>query len=437
MGADEMSEYYDWDKRIVGIHERFEQQKENKLEKIDDSLTHGKEYYYLLGWCGGGQKKVNFTMAYCNGKLYYIEQDYVFESNDDGTNPKILVRISDYFKSGKPNTIYASKIFLEVNSTGIYLQHFEKKFTVLSFTLDGKYKNTMTLNGKIIMPYIHGKRLYYVLVKGGTKEVACYADIETGRGGTILETSKVLEICGDMQKVVMKARFTKTKNGTTVTETGSYLYDFSKEECVCLTSENAQPHRVLKFTDEFIPGSDKFVQDKKSIEIRMVDIVRNIMWVAIPLKEKTEDGIKVQEYWEAMELKKEGKPIVNAPIWRITTSQLVAGTFGYNIKDSTFFDGNHFLNGRGVSTMKFYNVSGKSMDFANRTNGGACNKYRVLNGYVYSDFEQMGCEQYRLCDDKMEFVKECWFAREHVAIGEDMPPVDITEYITEFENREK
>lgn len=432
-----MKIYYDISKRAENIKERFEKQKNCKLCPIDDSLIHGKEYHYLLGWGGEGEKKVNCVLAYCNKKLYYLEQGYVFESNDDGTDARILIKISDYFKTDFVNTIYFAKIFLEVNSTGIYLQHFERKFTVLQFTLEGKYVKKLEIRGNIAQPYIYGSRLYYVHIKGVGKEAACYIDIEREIPIQMLEASKILELYGDMNKVVMKARYQKLKTNGEIIETGWYLYDLISKECVCLTSENGQPHRTIKNPDEYVVCGDKYTQGKPHLEIRLVDLARNMMWVAIPFKERAENGVKTQEYWEAYELKIEGEPIENAPIWRITPSQLSPGTFEYNIKDATYFDGNNFLNGRALTSMRSYDIEGNVVEYATRTNSGACNKFRVLNGYVYSDFEQGGFEQYSIENGVMEYVRDCWFAREHVSMNKAMPPLDISEYIIEYEGRRK
>lgn len=432
-----MSDYFNEEKRIQGIKERFEKQKNYRLTPVDFSLTPGKEYYTVLSWNNDGQKKINFSTSYYNGKIYYIEQGYVFESNSDGTEQRILITINEYFKTSKVNTIYNSKIFLEVNSTGIYLQHFEKKVTVLRFSLEGMHRKTVQLNGRVIKPYIYGTRIYYVLVKGATKEVLRYYDMNTDADVMVAEASSVLDFCANGDKAVAKVRFEKTKQGTVVREIGWYIYDLKKEESVCLSSENAQPHRVWKYIDEFIEGSAKYVPDKERINIRWVDLARNIMWIASPYREVAENGVKTQEYWEAFELKYEGEPIADAPIWRITPSQLVSSKNGYAVKDASYFDGNSFLNGRGLTTMKSYNVEGDCVDYATRTNGGACNKFRVLNGYVYADFEHAGFEQYRLENEKMEYVRDCWFAREHMEMSKEVGPLNIDEYINEYKNRDK
>lgn len=404
-----MDDYYDETFRIANIKERFEQRKEFRLPPNEGAHSHGKEHHFSLSWNGDGQKFINYKIDFYNGRLYYLDLGYLFSCNEDGTDRQILLKVGDYFKTEMAVSVTASTVFLAVNRCGIYLYQHNKQLSVVLFSHAGQRKKNFSIKGSASQVYIAEAHIYYSVPKGISKHAICYLDTKTNTTTTVLEVSKVLELYGNMGMIVAKVSYEKVKSGNTIFDEGWYRYTIATGELVCLSSGNCPPHLVFTCPDAYIEGTSKYVEFKDKLTIRAVDLDREIMWIATPFIEKLGNGRTSQEYWEPMVLAPEGAPIVDAPIWRLTHRQFITGTRTKQVNESSYFDGTCFLNGRSLTFMKSFDISGFSENYCQEIDQGACQTFRVLHGHVYADFNGKGWEQYKLEDGKMHFVRSGQF----------------------------
>lgn len=402
-----MYDYYDEDTRIATVAARFEEKKHLRLPPNSAHHSHGKEYHFSLNWSTDGQKFINYKLDYYNGKLYYLDLGYLFECAEDGSNPKVLVKISDYFKTDIAVSVRASNVFLAVNGSGIYLYQHGQQLTVAWFSLDGALIKEIAIKEDASQVYVAEGLIYYVVTKSDSKQAICCMKAEDESVQVILEATRVLELYGSTEKAVMKVYYEKNKLGRLLSDEGWYEYSLQAEELLCLSSGNCPPHHVWEYPDEYMEGHPSYIDFKDKVRIRAVDLERNIMWIATPLKERLGNGITSQEYWEPMELTPEGAPITNAPIWRLTPPQFAPGTTEKQVNEASYFDGTCFLNGRSLYLTKSYDVEGHLEQYGISENRGSCHVFRVLHGHVYADFEGTGWEQYKIEDYKLTFVRAC------------------------------
>lgn len=404
-----MFDFYDEEARTIDIKNRFEQQ-QGKTLPAKTEYSHGKEYHFVHRWSGDGQKIINYKLDFYDGRLYYLDQGYLFSSNQDGTDIKILLKVSEYFKTDVAVNVNASNVFIAVNQTGVYLYQHDRELLVACFTLDGNYIQNHAIAGDTSLVYIAGKHLYYVrTTQNETRQQVYLIDLETGVKQILFTATKILELYGDAQKVALKATFEARFGEHDIEDTGWYLYTFSDATARCLSCDSCPPHLVFDRPEAYIEGTSSYIEFKDRVQIRMVDLVRNMMWIATPLQEKLKNGMTSYEYWEAYALEVEGTVVADAPIWRLTTSQFSAGSRGKLVNQASYFNGSCFLNGRSLYQMKSYQVDGTSIQYGKSKTRGACNNFRVLGGYVYADFDGNGWEQYQLDQTKLTFVRACQF----------------------------
>lgn len=401
-----MYDYYDHNVRSTTVAERFQERKQLRLPPNNEYHSHGKEYHFSLSWSGDGRKFINYKLDYLNGKLYYLDYGYLFESNEDGTERKIILKVAEFFKTDIAVSVKSSNVFLAVNASGIYLYQHLEQLTVIRFSLTGEFIKRVTIQGDVSQVYIAEQIIYYVMGKRGGKQVACYMELETQITDIIMETSQVLELYGNCQRAVLKVRFKMTHQGRELVDDGWYDYCLESKKLTCISSGNCQPHLLWVNPKRYIEGTADYVEFKDFLPIRGVDLGRNLMWVATTKKERLENGIVVQEYWEPMELAPEGAPVETAPIWRITSAQLT-GTIEKQVNEASYFDGSCFLNGRSLYVVKSYDVEGNVEQYGRSKERGACNVFRVLHGHVYADFDGVGWEQYKIEDYQLSFVQAC------------------------------
>lgn len=405
-----MNDFYNTRTMLQDIKERYEKQKKFRVGTVDHSLTHGKEYHYFLKWSGSGEKIINYTMDYYKGKIYYLDHGYLFQSDENGNDQKVLIEIEDYFNVDSVSSMTYSQVFVSVNNSGIYLYEHGNKSTIIRFSLEGEYIQTRYIKGEMLHAYIFESRIYYVLNVTTKKQSVNYMDMKDGVKHTIFEAGLIMELYGDYDKVVMRAQYSKSKSGVEVSAKGWYLYSLKEEKAFCLSSKEYPPHRVMEYPEDFMEEKKQYINNRKRIIIRSIDLTKDIMWVATYLKEKTEDGIQSMEYWEPRKLAVEGEAITDLPIWRLTPAQFGTGENSIHVSEASYFDGNCFLNGRGVYTMKCYDIEGKCTSYGLSADKGACNRFRVLHGYIYADFDGKGWEQYKIEEHQLTFIRKCWFA---------------------------
>ncbi len=333
----------------------------------------------------------------------------MFESMEDGSGCKILLRIGDYFKTETVVSITDSNVFLAVNGSGIYLYQHDKGLHVAWFTLEGELKKEMSISGNISQVYVAENRMYFAKAKTSAKQQICYFDCETKALTPVMEVSKTLELYGNVDIIVFKVAFEKVRAERSLYDEGWYLYRVATKELVCLSSGNCPPHFVVEKPDAYLEGSSQYIPFKDKLTIRAVDLVRNMMWVATPLKEKLQGGVSSQEYWEPMVLEQEGAPILDVPIWRMTNLQFTSGAKTQQIVGASYFDGSCFLNGRALYYIKSFGIDGSVVNYGEDKERGACQHFRVLNSHIYVDLEGTGWEQHKIEDGKLTFVRLCQF----------------------------
>lgn len=402
-----MFDYYDESTRIATVAERFEAQKHLQLTPNTPSHSHGKEYHFSQDWSGEGQKFINYKIDFYNCYLYYLELGYLVSCREDCTDHKLLIKISDHFTTDMAVSVTASTVFLAVNETGIYLYQHGKQLLVRHFSLDGQLIKSHTVSGNISQVYIAKGHLYYVLSKGEPKQMACVLSMADDVTSTLFTATSILELYGDEERAVLHATFQKTVQDHSIEDEGWYLCPLDDQPATCLTSGNCPPHCVWDNIERYLPGNPQYVEFKDKLKIRAVDLWRNIMWIATPLKERLADGIVSLEYWEPMTLAPEGAPITDAPIWRITSGQFTPGKFEKQVNEASYFDGTCFLSGRSLYIMKSYTVEGNTFFYGQSQSRGACHHFRVLNGHVYSNFDGNGWEQCKICQYHLSFVRPC------------------------------
>ena len=400
-----MYDYYDEEFRAIDVKARFEQRKHLRLPQIKNTNTHGKEYHFSMNWSGDGQKFINYKLDFYDGRLYYLDCGYLFSSKEDGTERQILLKIGDYFITDTAVSVKASTVFIAVNRCGVYLYQHNIQSTMRLFTHAGRHVKDIVIPGLISQVYIAEDYVYYVLSKSETKYDICCLDTTNSVTTIIMEASKVLELYGTKEKVITKTYYENEKNGTVFYDEGWYLHSMTTGKNICLSSGNCPPHYVFTHPDAYIKGNANYIDFKDKLIIRSVDLIREIMWIATPLKEKLPDGITSHEYWEPMQLAFEGAPITEAPIWRVTPQQFSPGARNKQVNDASYFDGTCFLNGRSIYYMKVFDIEGRVRLHEQGDEKGDCHIFRVLNGYAYADFNGNGWEQHEIVDTQPVYVR--------------------------------
>lgn len=402
-----MRDHFRESHRARDVKERFEAQKHCKIAVDSQAATHGKEYHFVLSWSIDGQKRINNKLDYYDGKLYFFDQGYLFSSNEDGSELRVLLKVGQHFQTDKAVNVDESNIFLAVNGGGIYLYQHGERLQLCHFTLEGQLVKTFYIPGDIYHVYIVENRVYYAKSDDGEK--AYYFDCTTEKEIFLMEATQILELYGDQDKAVLHGGFERQDGESTLYDEGWYLYRFATGEWECLSSRNCPPHYVITKPECYRPGHPDYIDFKDVVEIRAVNLVHNLMWVVTPLSEKTDNGITTQEYWEPFTLEGHGTPILDAPIWRLGTQQFIPSSKRHQVVGSSYFDGTCFLSGRSIYYMKSYTVEGIREIYGENDNRGACHNFRVLNGYVYADFCGKGWEQHKIEGSELTFVRRCGF----------------------------
>lgn len=421
-----MHDYYNEGERAQGVKERFEARKHLRLPDTTTKHTHGKEYHFTHSWSSDGQKFINNKIDYYDGKLYFFHHGYLFQSNEDGSALKVLIKIAQYFTTETIVNVDVSTVFLSVNSSGIYLYQHGANLSLVQFTLEGTLIAKTTIKGNVSQVYVAENYVFFARTQANQQ--VCYYNCLTKKEIAVMQASNVLELYGDGTKMLFHLAFERVRGGKPVYDEGWYLHQFDSKATTCITSRNCPPDFVFSKPNAYLPGKAQFIDFKDEFTIRAVDLARDLIWVATPYKERIGNGVISQEYWEPFTLSTTPEPVLDAPIWRMSTQQFVAGSKTTQLLGASYFDGLHFLNGRSIHFMKSFDIEGALTPLGEPCPRAACHNFRVLNNYAYGNFQGTDWQQYAIGEHSLTFVRDCDF-------GENAPAsAQVRKLIVAFNN---
>lgn len=352
--------------------------------------TLGKEYYMYFGDfnCRHGSMHNRdlsnvLRYAYYKEKMYYVKDDYLWRSNEDGSMPEIIRERDFEWRQGE--------IF--VNACGIYLIADSRCSVIAVYDLDGNKKAVLEPYDEVQSYYICDNRVYMITYDKCKIFSAVWIDVDTqtrhmicttGREGeainsrceSCIKSTSMKYIMANRKRVLIWMEFVnlfypedESMHCHEIKAAGWYSYSLENEKLTSINSVHMELQPCMDNPKHFIRKWDEDILDREDewYPIAFFDMGRDMMW-----KKEVHSDIEI---WKPREIGNvaSSEHIRSMPSWRVK---------GIPNGWRVFFNGIHRLLGypRGL---RAYNTSGELSSSLTCSDYSDADCFQICGDYVF------------------------------------------------------